>query len=195
EVQEQRSEKNQAGVVEKRYSQIEIAIAANGRVEHKHEGSKTERREVKNKRRASSLFEEDKKADQQENYTYQVDVDNSRRPFMKRAEMIQVGPVSTRIGSVRRPLHQVMDLAVETCLIEVNLHVASGGDLFGPGVVVESDADQDVVGSHPCPLGRRTMLDAVSFDSGFRINPLDTIPRRCFVFESLAEVEEAGADQ
>jgi len=44
-------------------------------------------------------------------------------------------------------------------------------------------------------LGRRGALDVFGNDSFFSIDPLDAIPRRCFLSRPLAKVEDACADQ
>jgi hypothetical protein len=88
-----------------------------------------------------------------------------------------------------------MHLAVEACLIEIDLDVASGADFFGLQLIVERNSDQLVTRKHPGARGSGIMFDALGDNVTFDINPLDTIPRRRFVFDPLTEVEEAGADQ
>ena len=123
-MQKQRREKNERRVVQKSDRQIEIAITADRRVEMKDKRGQTEGREVQHKRRASSLFEQHEETDKQVDQTNQIDVDNSRRPLMNRAEVIEVGPVGATLGRVRRPLHQVVDLSTDARLFEIDLHVA-----------------------------------------------------------------------
>src|SRR6185369_4743043 len=114
---------------------------------------------------------------------------------MKRTEVIEVGPVSTDFGRVSRTHHQVMELTSDSCLLEINLHVASGGDLLGPGFWIESDADQTIARQQPRTIGSGTALDILRNDAFFSIDPLDAIPRRCFLSRPLAKVEDARADQ
>ena len=61
---------------------------------------------------------------------------------MKCAKMIEVGPVRAELWRVSRARHEVVQLASDAGLLEINLHVVRGGDLLGPGVRIECDTDQ-----------------------------------------------------
>jgi hypothetical protein len=87
-----------------------------------------------------------------------------------------------------------MKLASDACLIEINLDVSRGRNLFRP-VAVEADADQDVTGQHPCPIGSGTLFDPSGYDSFVRIGPLNPVPWWYLVPDPLAEVEQTGTDQ
>ena len=108
-----------------------------------HKRRETQCGEVEHKRRAPALFEENEETDKQVNQADDVDVEISRLPLVKRSEMIEVGPVGASV--VRRPLHQVVKLASDASLIEIDLNVARESDFFGP-LTVEADSDQTIAG-------------------------------------------------
>ena len=93
EVQKQRREQNQSGVVEKSDRQIQVAVTTDRRVEQKHKRGQTERRKMKRVRRTSTLFEEHKEPDKQVDQADEIYVELSRCPLVSRAEIIKVGPV------------------------------------------------------------------------------------------------------
>jgi hypothetical protein len=80
-------------------------------------------------------------------------------------------------------------------LLEIDLHVACGSNLFGPASAIEADADQLIARQHPGSVRGGTFLNALRYDSVLSIDPLDTIPGRGFVSDALTEIEEAGTDQ
>ena len=192
---EQRREQNQRSVVEKRDREVEVTITADRRVEKKYESGQTECRKVKHVRRAAALFEEHEETDAQENDADEIDVQHARRPLVNRAELVEVGPVSAHVGRVGRPLHQVMQAAADACLFEINLDVACGSNLFSPAAAVEADAEQLIAGKQPGAVRRGTLFDTPGDDAVMSVYPLDAVPGWCFVFDALAEVEQAGTDQ
>src|SRR5687767_9246491 len=120
---EQWREENKRCGVEESDSEIQIVISPGGRVEVENKSRQADRREVECVWRPSALLEKYKEADEQINDADQVDVQDARRPLMNPADAVEVGPIFLRFRSVRRPLHQVMQLAVDPCLLEINLHV------------------------------------------------------------------------
>ena len=74
-----------------------------------------------------------------------------------------------------------MQLAADAGLLEINLHVARGGDLLRPCVRIERDADQAIAGQQPGAFRSGTVLDALRDDSFFSVDPLDAVPWRRFV--------------
>ena len=52
-----------------------------------------------------------------------------------------------------------------------------------------------VARQQPRSLAGGTVLDVLGDDSLFCVDPFNAVPGRRFVIDSLAEVEEAGADQ
>src|SRR5215213_487575 len=107
----------------------------------KDEGRQAEGRKMERERRPPTLLEEHKETDEEIHQADEVDIDDSGRPFMNCAEMIEVGPVSPHSRRIGRALHQVMKLASNLCLIEIDLHVSRSGDLFRPALTIEADAD------------------------------------------------------
>ena len=87
-----------------------------------------------------------------------------------------------------------MQLSVDAGLLEINLHVAGGDNLLGFGVGVESDSNQTIAGQQPGPVSGGTAFDALRNHTLFRVDPLDAIPGRRFLLDTLAKVEDAGAD-
>ncbi len=195
EVQEQRREKNQGGVVEKSYRQIEVTITADWRKEQKYECSETERSKVKRIRSVTTLPKEHEETNAQEDYADEIYVEHSRRPLVNSAQFVEVGPVGAHIGRIGWPPHQVMQGATDACLLEIDLDIACGSDLFGASSAVKADADQLIARQHPGAVRGGTFLDALRQDSVLSIDPLNPVPGWSFVSDALAEVEEAGTDQ
>jgi hypothetical protein len=96
---------------------------------------------------------------------------------MNRAEVIEIGPVSTGSG-IRRAHHQVMQLASDAGLFEINLHVSRGGNLLRPCIWIETDADQTIARQQPGTIGCGTAFDGFRYNALFGVDPLDAIPRR-----------------
>ena len=70
----------------------------------KDKRSEAERRKVKHERRASALFKQNEEANEQEDHTDEVDVEDARRPLDECAKVIEVGPVGADFWRVGRAL-------------------------------------------------------------------------------------------
>ena len=192
-MQKDRREKYQSGTIQKRYREIEIAIRAYRSVEMKDESREAQRGEMEHKRRASALFEKNKETNDQINDADQIDVEISRLPLVKISEVIEVGPVGAGFV-VRRSFHEVVQLAVDTSLIEIDLNVAGKPDFLGPAAV-EADPNQTVARQQPRPFRGGASLDRLGDDAVGGVDPFNAVPGRGFMTGALAEVEQASTNQ
>ena len=126
-------------------------------------------------RRASALFEEHKETDKQINQANEIDVEDPRRPLVNCIEIVEVSPVEAPTSGIRRAFDQVVDLAADAGLIEINLHVAR--------VIVISSALLPLrlmpINRRPAatsPLGRRVAFDSFGDDAFVGVDPLDAVP-------------------
>ncbi len=141
-MEEQRREENQCCVIKKSDGKIEVTITPNRRVEQKDEGRQTEHRKVECIRRATTLLEQDEETHAQEDHADEIDVQHSRRPLVKGAHVVEVGPVSAHFRGIRRSLHEIVQAATYSGLLEIDLNVACGNDLFCLAAAIEADANQ-----------------------------------------------------
>jgi hypothetical protein len=81
-VHEQWREENESNVVQESDREIEIVIPADRRVEKEDESRQAEGRKLERVRCLSSLFEQNKEPDKQEDQTEQVDVQDAGRPLV-----------------------------------------------------------------------------------------------------------------
>jgi len=70
-----------------------------------------------------------------------------------------------------------MELASDARLLEINLHVASGGDLLGPGFGIESDADQTIAGQQPSVRRARKSIAQFKVREGMPVGLSVTLRR------------------
>ncbi len=141
EVKKDGRKQNQPGAIQKSYREIEIAVGAYGRVDMENKCGETQCGEVQHKRRTSALLEEYKETDEQIDQADSIDIEISRLPLVQRPEMIKIGPVCP--AAVRRALHQIVKLASNVGLVEINLHVARISDFFSP-FAIEAYSDQAI---------------------------------------------------
>src|SRR6266571_8897759 len=132
-MQEQGREYYQSRVAKKRDRQIEISVRAERRVEMKDKCSQAQPGEVRHERRAPALLENYEQADEEIDDADQVDVKIARRQIVNRAQVVEVGVIVTSLRRIRRPFDQVMNLATDTRLIEIQLNFFSAGNLIAPG--------------------------------------------------------------
>ena len=153
----------------------------------------TKRRKVQNERRAPALFEKNEQANDQIDQPDQIDVEVSWRPFIYRAQIVQVGVVVTAVWRIRRPVDQIMDLAANARSIQIHLDVSGVHYLIF--LVVVDDGEQPISGKNVSARRRRVRLDRFGSDAFFCVRPSDPIPRRRLILCPLGKVQRAGRNE
>ena len=89
----------------------------------KNKSRQTERGKVECEWCSSALFEENKEPDKQINQPDEIDVEISRRPLVNCVEMIEIGVIVATLFGIRGPLDQVVDVAADSRLVQIDLNV------------------------------------------------------------------------
>jgi len=112
-------------------------------------------------------------------------------------EVIDVSVVVTAFLRIRRTLNQVMDLAANPGLFQINLHIRSAHDwlVLLVALAIESDGDQPISREQSRSRSRRVRLDSLGNDPLLSIGPADAVPGWRLAPGSLDEVQHPGSKQ
>ena len=110
---------------------------------------------------------------------------------MSRVKVVQIRVIKSAFFGVRGAFNQVVNLAVDLSLVQINLYFFSA-TLWLIVNIIQTDSQQPIARHDLGPRGRGTGFNCFGNDPLPGVAPANAIPGRRFMSQALPKVEHAG---